>query len=108
VSSDKCKADAARADDNDAAISISMSPNAGDRRIMSINNGAKGMRLLQQLLECTFAAEPGKSDGSMHRAQSLRIQSGFLNRRATGPFHFSKRAVETDPQRGRAGNARAE
>ena len=55
--------------------------------------------------ERAFAADPGKPDGSMHRAQRVGAKPGFLERGAAGLFHFGKRAVDPEAQRGRAGNA---
>ena len=63
------------------------------------------MRPQHELLERTFAADPGKPDGGMQRAQRVGAKPGFLERGATGLFHFGKRAVDPDAQRGRAGNA---
>ncbi len=65
------------------------------------------MRPLYELFEGTFAADPGEPDGSMHRAKRLGAKSGFLDRGTAGLFHFGKRAVDAEAQRGRAGNAGA-
>ena len=108
ASSDNGKADATGSDDDDAAIAGAMRPDAGDRRVMSVNDGAEGMRPQHELLERAFAADPGKPDGSMHGAQRVGAKPGFLERDAAGLFHFGKRAVDPYAQRGRAGNAGAE
>ena len=50
---------------------------------------------LYELLECAFAADPGKAYGSMHRAQRARAKPGVCDRDAAGPFHFGKRAVDS-------------
>ena len=66
------------------------------------------MRPLHELFERAFAADAGKADGGMHRAQRVGAKPGFLERGAAGLFHFGQRAVDPEPQRGRAGNAGAE
>jgi hypothetical protein len=105
ASSNNGKADATRSDDDDAAISGAMRPDTGDRRVMSVNDRAEGMRPQHELLEHTFAADPSKSDGSVHGAQHIGVKSGFLERDAAGLFHFGKRAVYAYAQRRWAGNA---
>ena len=104
-SSDDGKADAARSDDDDAAISGAMRPDAGDRRVVDINDRAERMRPLHELLERTFAADPRKPDGSMHQTQRVGAKPGFLERGAAGLLHFGQCAVDPQAQRGRAGNA---
>jgi hypothetical protein len=44
----------------------------------------------------------------MHRAQRVGAKPRFLERGAASRFHFGKRAVDPDAQRGRAGNAGTE
>jgi hypothetical protein len=61
-----------------------------------------------ELLERAFAANPGKPDGGMHRAQRVWAKPGFLERSTAGLDHFAERAVDSDAQRGRAGNSRTE
>src|SRR5512136_2370414 len=82
-----------------------MRPDAGDRRVMSVNDGVEGMRPQHELLERAFAADPGKPDGSMHRTQRVGAKSSFLERDAAGLFHFSKCAVDSYAQRGGTGDA---
>ena len=108
ASSDNGKTDATRSDDDDAAIAGAMCPDARDRRVMSVNDGAERMRPQHELLEHTFATDPGKPDGSIHGAQRVGAKPGFLECDAAGLFHFGKRAVDPYAQRGRAGNAGAE
>ena len=105
ASPDNGKADATRPDNDDATVPGAMRPDTGDRRVMSVNDGAKGMRPQLELLEHAFAADPGEPDSGMHGAQDVRAKPGFLERDAAGLFHFGKRAVNSDAQRGRAGNA---
>ena len=74
ASSDNGKADAARSDDDDAAISGAMRPDTCDRRVMSVNDGAEGMRPQHELFQRTFAADSGKPDAQhasrlAHRSQ---------------------------------------
>jgi hypothetical protein len=103
--SDKGKANTARSDDNDAAVSSVMGADTRNRRVMGVNDGAEGMRPQQKLLKRTFAADPGKSDGSMQRTQRVGAKPCFIGRGTTGFFDLGKRPVDPDAQRGRAGNA---
>ena len=108
ASADHGKADAAGSDDDDAAIAGAMRADAGDGRVMNVDDGAERMRPLHQLFERAFAADAGKPDGGMHRAQRVGAKPGFVERGAAGLFHFGKRAVDAEAQRRRAGNAGAE
>ena len=99
------KADAAGSNDDDTAISGAMRPDAGDCRVIDVNNGTEGMLPLYQLLQCTFAADARKTDGSMHETQRAGVEVGFLERGPAGPFNFGKRAVDSQAKRGGAGNA---
>jgi hypothetical protein len=85
-----------------------MRSDAGDRRVMSVNDGAEGMRPERELLDRTFAANPGKPDGSMQGVQRIGAKPGLLDRAAAGFFHFGKRPVDAYAQRGGAGNAGSE
>jgi hypothetical protein len=107
-SSDNSKADAARSDDNDAAIAAAMSTDAGNRRVMSIVHSAEGMRPRHELLESTLAPDAGKSDRSMHGTQRVGAKSSFVERTAAGLFYFGKRAVHPQAKRSRAGNTGSE
>ena len=108
ASADHGKADAAGSDDDDAAIAGAMRADAGDGRVMNVNDRAERMRPLHELLERAFAADPGKPDGGMHRAQRVGAKPGFVERGAAGLHHFGQRAVDPEAQRRRAGNAGAE
>jgi hypothetical protein len=84
-----------------------MGTDAGDRRVMRINDRAEGMRPQHELLERAFAAYPGKADAGMHGAQRVAVKAGFLKRDTAGFFYLDKRAIDSQPQRGGAGNAAA-
>ena len=107
ASADNGKADAAGSDDDDAAVAGAMRADAGDRRVMSVNDGAERMRPQHELLERAFAADAGKPDGSMHGAERVGVKPGFLERGAAGLFHFGQRAVDAEAQRGRARQCRS-
>jgi hypothetical protein len=66
------------------------------------------MRPQRELLDRTFAADPGKPDGSMQGAQRVGAKPGLLERAAAGFFYFGKRTAESYAQRGRSGNAGSE
>src|SRR5262245_14442378 len=101
-------ADAARSNNDDPAIARAVRANAGDRRIMCVNDGAEGMRPLFELFEQTLPADPGEPDSGMHRVQRVWAEPGFLERDPAGFLHFGKRAVDAQAQRGRPGNTGAE
>ena len=105
ASSDHGKADAAGSDDDDAAVFGAMRADAGDGRVMGVDDRAERMRVLREFLGSAFAADPGKADGGVHGAERVGAEAGFLDRGAAGLFHFGQRAVDAEPQRGRAGNA---
>jgi hypothetical protein len=106
--SDNGKADTSRSDNDDSPVSRAMRPDTGDRRIMSVNDRAERMRPQHELLECAFAAYPGKADTGVNGAERVTVKSGLLERDATGFFHFNKRAIDSKPQCGGAGNAASE
>src|SRR6478672_1007772 len=80
---------------DDGPISVAMRTDAGDRRVVSINDGAEGMRPQRELLERAFAADPSKADTSMHRAQRAGPKPGIFKRCAAGLFHFGKRTIDS-------------
>jgi hypothetical protein len=94
--SDKGKANTARPNDNDAAITSVMRPDTGNRRVMGINDRAEGMRLQHKLLKRTFAADPGQPDGGVQRAQRVGAKPCFLERGTTGLFYLGKRPADPD------------
>lgn len=100
TSTNKCKADATRSNNDDGPISTAMRTNAGDRRVMNINDGAEGMRPQRELLERAFAADPSKADTSMHRTQRAGPKPSFFKRCAAGFLHFGKRFVDSDAESG--------
>ena len=68
ASIDNGKADAACSYDDNAAIAGTVRTDAGDRRVVYVDDGAERMWSQQKLLERAFASDPGESDGSMHGA----------------------------------------
>jgi hypothetical protein len=72
---------------------------------MGVNNGMERMRMLREFIACTFAADPGKPDGSMDGTQRVGTKPGFFERGAAGLFHFGKRALDPYAKRCRASNA---
>jgi hypothetical protein len=66
------------------------------------------MRPQHELLERAFAAYPGKADAGVNGAERVAVKPGFLERDTTGFFDFDKRAIDSKPQRGGAGNAASE
>jgi hypothetical protein len=103
--SDKGKANTARSNDHDAAITSVMCPDTGNRRVMGVNDRAEGMRLQHKLLKRTFAADPGKADGGVQRAQRVSTKPCFLDCGTTGLFHLGERPVDPYAKGRRAGNA---
>src|SRR5205814_6361540 len=99
------KTDAARSDDDDPAVAGAMRADAGDGRVMGVNNGMERMRMLREFLACTFAADPGKPDGSMRRTQRVGAKPGFFECGAAGLLHFGKRALDPYAKRCRASDA---
>jgi hypothetical protein len=65
------------------------------------------MRPPHELFERTFTANARKPNASTHRVQYVGAQAGLLERSAAGLFYFGEGAVDSDAQRGRAGNAGA-
>jgi hypothetical protein len=57
------------------------------------------------LLEQPFASDPCKPDDSMHRAERIGAEPGFLKRDTAGLFNFGKRAVNAYAKSRRTGNA---
>src|SRR5262249_24785156 len=95
ASPDDGKANASRPDDDDSSVSRAMRADAGDRRVMSINDRTEGVRPQHELLERAFAAHSGKADAGMHGAQRVAVKPGCLERDTTGFFHFDKRAIDS-------------
>ena len=103
--SDHGKADAAGADDDDAAVLGGVRADAGDRRVMRVVDGAERVGVLNEFLVNAFAADAGKADGGVHRAERVGTKPGFLDCGAAGLFHFGQRPVHAEPQRGGPRNA---
>jgi hypothetical protein len=61
-----------------------------------------------ELLEQALAADAGKPDCGMHRAECTRAEAGILGSGATGFFNLGKGPIHSDAERGRAGNAAPE
>src|SRR3954469_23242303 len=75
---DNRRTDAACSDNDDTALTGAMCADAGDGRVMGVNNGMERMRMLRELIACPFAADPGKPDGSMDGAQRVGTKPGFF------------------------------
>jgi hypothetical protein len=63
---DDRKTDAARSDDDNAAIASAVGTDAGDRCIMRVNDRLKRVWLLYEVFERPFAAHASKADGRVH------------------------------------------
>ena len=88
------KPDTARSDDDNASISSAMRPDAGDCGVIDVNDRTEGMLPLRQSLERSFAADSGKPDGGVHRAQHVGVEPSFLDGCVTSLFHLDKRTVD--------------
>jgi hypothetical protein len=105
ASADNGKANTARSDNDDTAISRAVRSDACNRRVMCINDRAEGMLARNKLLEHPFAPNPGQPDGSMYEAQCVRTKAGFMDCGTAGLFNFGKRAVDPNAQCRRTGNS---
>src|SRR5262249_42575297 len=104
---DDGKADAARSYDDDAAVARGMCTDAGDCRVVGVDDGAERMRPQQELLERAFASAPRESDGSVHRSQCVGLETGVFSRGTASLLDLGQRTIDADTQRGRAGDAAA-
>ena len=60
------KANAARADDHDAAVVAAVCADAGDGRIIDIDDKAERMRPRHELFKRALAADPSKAHAGVH------------------------------------------
>src|SRR5262249_42008235 len=83
-------------------------PDARDGRVIHIDDGAERVRLLLEFLESALASDAGKPGSRVSRLQHLECKPRLVGRRATGLFHFGKRAPDAQPERCGTGDAGAE
>src|SRR5262245_13676444 len=95
------KADASGPDDDDAAVASAMRADTGDGCVMNVDNRAKSMRPLFELLQQALAADAGEPDCGMHGYKRVGAQAGILGGGATGFFDFGKGTIHAYTQRRR-------